>query len=52
MERYRRTNQNSSLDILFYEDMCVTVTQEQFLSNKTNKTRFIEILTRYLEEES
>lgn len=44
----RRSNKNSSPDINFDQEMCVTVSQESFLSNQNNKTRFIQYLKEIL----
>nr|CAI5843460.1 unnamed protein product [Callosobruchus analis] len=43
-ERLRRVKKLNSPDTLFDASMCVTTTQEQFLSNEKNKARFIDFI--------
>lgn len=47
MERNRRVK-NTSADILFDENMVLTVAQTLFLSNFRNKSRLIQMLSSYL----
>ncbi|XP_028418322.1 uncharacterized protein LOC114543611 [Dendronephthya gigantea] len=48
-EQNRRAMKAQSTEILFTDDMPITIRQERFLTNGKNKARFIEGLTRYLE---
>lgn len=48
MERTRRTLKESCIDIVFSEEMSLTITQQKFLSNNRNKERLINMLGRYL----
>ena len=41
----RRTRRNAGAKVTFDEDMQVTMKKEQFLANKTNKQRFINMLS-------
>lgn len=52
VERLRRSNKNLCPNILFDQEMSVTVSQETFLSNQNNKTRFIKFLVEYLKREN
>ena len=49
-ERFRRSNIASSTDILFTENMAITVQQDKFFGNIKNKTRFIILLTQALQK--
>lgn len=51
-ERYRRARRYEAANVLFDETMCVTMSQEQFLSNDANKQRLIFILQEKLENEN
>jgi len=44
VERYQRAKRYGVANVLFGETMCVTTSQEQFLSNYANKQRLISIL--------
>ena len=46
MEQNRRAQKLQSTEILFTEDMPITIKQERFLTNGKNKARFIEGLAR------
>ena len=48
-EQNRRAIKAQSTEILFTDDMPITIRQERFLTNGKNKARFIEGLTRHLE---
>lgn len=43
-----RRIKNTSANILFDENMVLTISQSSFLSNELNKTRFIKMLSAYL----
>ncbi|GBM78084.1 hypothetical protein AVEN_132224-1 [Araneus ventricosus] len=47
-ERIRRTNLQSSHEIIFNEATCPESSQEQFLANEINKVRFIHLLKKLL----
>lgn len=49
-ERYRRREKNVAADIDFDENMLVTLTQAQFLSNVCNKQKFVNLLANYLHQ--
>uniref|UniRef100_A0A6P7GZZ5 Uncharacterized protein LOC114345123 n=1 Tax=Diabrotica virgifera virgifera TaxID=50390 RepID=A0A6P7GZZ5_DIAVI len=48
-ERLRRSNKVCSTDILFTENMPITVQQDKFFGNINNKARFIKFLTQALQ---
>lgn len=49
IEQSRRTLKCQSTEVLFSDDMPVTLQQERFLSNGKNKTRLLNGLTQYME---
>ena len=49
-ERFRRSRKQNSAEINFDEPMNATVSQENFLSNETNKNRLIAILQKKFDE--
>lgn len=49
-ERLRRSNKATSTDILFTENMAITVQQDKFFGNINNKTRFIKYLSESLKK--
>ena len=50
VEQNRRAMKIQSTEILFTDDMPITIQQERFLSNGKNKARFIQALARYMED--
>jgi len=49
VEQNRRAMKSQSTEILFTDDMPITIHQERFLTNGKNKARFIQGLTGHLE---
>ncbi|XP_031788953.1 uncharacterized protein LOC116417917 isoform X1 [Nasonia vitripennis] len=49
-ERYCRREKNVGADIDISEDKMVTMNQTKFLSNISNKLNFVDLLSKYLEE--
>lgn len=47
-ERLRRSQLKPCVDIIFTDNMTVTATQDKFLGNESNKTRFISLLKTVL----
>ena len=47
-----RRNRLIGQEVLFTDDMKLTTKKEEFLSNKSNKSRFVKFLAKYLEKKN
>lgn len=52
VEQNHRAMKSQATEILFTDNMPITIQQERFLSNGKNKARFIQALARYMEHMS